>query len=224
MKTKINLPTKITISRIVLSFLLILTIFLIYIFDEFKPFVNKANIYLNNDGTYVNYIMIILFGIFLLTSLTDFLDGYLARKNNEVTDLGKFLDPIADKMLVNSMLIFLSINFKSISNSHSSIPFFCVILMIIRDLIVDGLRLMAANKQIVISANIFGKLKTVFQMITISLVMLNGFPFNLLDNLWMRYLHISDIMCYITTIISLLSGTIYITKNIHVIIGGKNNE
>ena len=223
MKQKINLPTKITISRIVLAFCLILSIFIMYLVDEFHPFISKANIYIGESGAYVNYIMIIIFAVFVIASLTDFLDGYLARKNNQVTDLGKFLDPIADKMLVNSMLVFLSINFVSL-NDHLRFPFFCVILMIIRDLVVDGLRFMAATKKVVISANIYGKLKTVFQMLALSIVLLNGFPFNLFDSNWIRYLHISDIFCYLATLISLISGVIYLTENIHMIIGGKNNE
>lgn len=223
MKQKINLPTKITISRIVLAFCLILSIFIMYLVDEFHPFISKANIYIGESGAYVNYIMIIIFAVFVIASFTDFLDGYLARKNNQVTDLGKFLDPIADKMLVNSMLVFLSINFVSL-NDHLRFPFFCVILMIIRDLVVDGLRFMAATKKVVISANIYGKLKTVFQMIALSIVLLNGFPFNLFDSNWIRYLHISDIFCYLATLISLISGVIYLTENIHMIIGGKNNE
>lgn len=223
MKHKINLPTKITISRIVLAFCLILSIFIMYLVDEFHPFISNANLYIGSSGAYVNYIMVIIFAVFVIASLTDFLDGYLARKNNQVTDLGKFLDPIADKMLVNSMLVFLSINFVSL-NDHLRFPFFCVILMIIRDLVVDGLRFMAATKKVVISANIYGKLKTVFQMIALSIVLLNGFPFNLFDSNWIRYLHISDIFCYIATLISLISGVIYLTENIHMIIGGKNNE
>lgn len=223
MKQKINLPTKITISRIVLAFCLILSIFIMYLVDEFHPFISSANLYIGSSGAYVNYIMVIIFAVFVIASLTDFLDGYLARKNNQVTDLGKFLDPIADKMLVNSMLVFLSINFVSL-NDHLRFPFFCVILMIIRDLVVDGLRFMAATKKVVISANIYGKLKTVFQMIALSIVLLNGFPFNLFDSNWIRYLHISDIFCYIATLISLISGVIYLTENIHMIIGGKNNE
>lgn len=223
MKQKINLPTKITISRIVLAFCSILSIFIMYLVDEFHPFISKANIYIGESGAYVNYIMIIIFAVFVIASLTDFLDGYLARKNNQVTDLGKFLDPIADKMLVNSMLVFLSINFVSL-NDHLRFPFFCVILMIIRDLVVDGLRFMAATKKVVISANIYGKLKTVFQMIALSIVLLNGFPFNLFDSNWIRYLHISDIFCYLATLISLISGVIYLTENMHMIIGGKNNE
>ncbi len=224
---KINLPTKITLSRIIASFLLILAIIVIYIVDQYIPFVSNANFKIGENVT-MNWIMLILFFVFLVASLTDFLDGYLARKNNEVTDLGKFLDPIADKMLVNSMLIFLSLNFVSLNNSLNEqlvkFPFFLVILMIIRDLVVDGLRLMAAKKNVVISANIFGKLKTVLQMVSISLVFLNGFPFSFFDYGFNPYLKITTIFCYLTTLASLISGIIYVIQNRFVFIGGKNNE
>ena len=113
---KINLPTKITLARIALATLLIIGIIVLYFLDEFQVFSIKevGDIALNEGGATINWIMLILMFVFLVASMTDFLDGYLARKNNEVTDLGKFLDPIADKMLINSMMIFLSLNFVSL--------------------------------------------------------------------------------------------------------------
>lgn len=221
---KINLPTKITISRIVMASLLIIFIIVFYLLDQFNVLniAEVGNISLNNGSATINWIMIIIFGVFILASLTDFLDGYLARKNNMVTDLGKFLDPIADKMLVNSMMIFLSLNFISLGNDVK-FPFFCVIIMVIRDLIVDGLRFLAAQKNVVIAANKFGKIKTVTQMIAISVVILNGFPFVFFDYNWPMYLHISDWLTYIATFFSVLSGVIYMKQNIHVL-GGTNNE
>lgn len=221
---KINLPTKITISRIVMASLLIIFIIVFYLLDQFNVLniAEVGNISLNNSGATINWIMIIIFGVFILASLTDFLDGYLARKNNMVTDLGKFLDPIADKMLVNSMMIFLSLNFISLGNDVK-FPFFCVIIMVIRDLIVDGLRFLAAQKNVVIAANKFGKIKTVTQMIAICVVILNGFPFVFFDYNWPMYLNISDWLTYIATFFSVLSGVIYIKQNIHVL-GGTNNE
>ena len=222
MKLKINLPTKITISRIILAFGLLVSIFVMYIIDEINPFIMNADFEIGN-GAQMNWIMLVLFGIFLIASLTDFLDGYLARKNNEVTDLGKFLDPIADKMLVNGMMVFLCLNFVSIRDTHLSFPFFCVILMIIRDLVVDGLRLMAAKKNVVIAANMFGKVKTVLQMTAICFVFLNGFPFNYFDSNFPQYAHITDIICYLATIVSLLSGYIYLKQN-KLVFGGEKNE
>ena len=208
---KINLPTKITILRIVISTLLILAIIVFYLLDEYKVLlVNSYN--LDFCGIKINLLMIIFWIVFLVASLTDFLDGYLARKNNEVTDLGKFLDPLADKMLINSIMIFLCFNFISISD-ELTFPWFCVVLMTIRDLIVDGLRFMAASKNVTIAANMWGKAKTVLQMIAISLVMLNGFPFSFIDYAWIKYLHITDFFCYLATIVSLIGGYVYLKDN-----------
>jgi CDP-diacylglycerol---glycerol-3-phosphate 3-phosphatidyltransferase len=222
-KIKVNLPTKITISRIVVAFLLIVAIVVLYIVDQFNPFIYKFNISLNNNGATINWLMIILFVVFLIASFTDFLDGYLARKNNQVTDLGKFLDPIADKMLINAMLIFLALNFPSLGASLK-FPFFCVIIMEIRDLIVDGLRFMAATKHTVIAANIFGKLKTVLQMVAISFVFINGWPFSYFDSNWLTYLHITDFICYAATFVSVLSGAIYLIQNKAVFLGQNNDS
>ena len=86
--------------------------------------------------------------------------------------------------------------------------------MEIRDLIVDGLRFMCAKKNVVIAANIFGKAKTVLQMVAISFVLLNGFPFSLFDYNFINYLHITDFICYLATITSLISGVIYVKDNI----------
>ncbi len=222
-KIKVNLPTKITISRIVVAFLLIVAIVVLYIVDQFNPFIYKFNISLNNNGATINWLMIILFVVFLIASFTDFLDGYLARKNNQVTDLGKFLDPIADKMLINAMMIFLALNFPSLGASLK-FPFFCVIIMEIRDLIVDGLRFMAATKHTVIAANIFGKLKTVLQMVAISFVFINGWPFSYFDSNWLTYLHITDFICYAATFVSVLSGAIYLIQNKAVFLGQNNDS
>lgn len=212
---KINLPTKITLARIALATFLIIGIIVLYFLDQFNVFsiAEVGNVALNDSGAYINWIMIILMLVFLLASMTDFLDGYLARKNNEVTDLGKFLDPIADKMLINSMMVFLALNFVSLA-SHQRFAFFLVIIMIIRDLVVDGLRFMVAKKNVVVAANIFGKLKTVTQMVAIIVVFLNGFPFSYFDYNWPAYIHVSDWLCYIATFFSVLSGIIYVKQNI----------
>lgn len=223
---KINLPTKITICRIILAVVLIFGLIILYLLDEFKviSIASIGNIALTDgiNPPTINWIMIIVFVVFAIASLTDTLDGYLARKNNEVTNLGKFLDPIADKMLVNSVMIFLALNFVSLSDDVK-FPFFCVIIMVVRDLVVDGLRFLAAQKQVVIAANVFGKVKTITQMFAILIVLLNGFPFSYFDYNWPMYLHISDWLCYIATFFSVLSGIIYVKQNINVL-GGENNE
>lgn len=208
---KINLPTKITISRIIISALLIVAIIICYLLDQFSV-INVASFNLVLGNVTLNKLMLIFWVVFLIASLTDFLDGYLARKNNQVTDLGKFLDPIADKMLINSIMIFLSLNFLSTQDALK-FPWFCVVLMVIRDLVVDGLRFMAATKNVVLAANYWGKAKTVLQMIAISLIFLNGFPFSYFDANWLTYLHVSDIICYLTTLTSLIGGFIYLKDN-----------
>ena len=208
---KINLPTKITISRIIISGLLIVAIIVCYLLDQFNV-INVASFNFNLGSATLNLLMVIFWFVFLIASLTDFLDGYLARKNNQVTDLGKFLDPIADKMLINSIMFFLSLNFLSTQDALK-FPWFCVVLMIIRDLVVDGLRFMAATKSVVLAANYWGKAKTVLQMVAISLIFLNGFPFSYFDANWPTYLHISDIICYLTTLTSLIGGVIYLKDN-----------
>ena len=212
---KINLPTKITIARLALATLLIFSIVVLYLCDQFGAIniAQTGNIYLIEGKATINWIMIILMLVFFVASMTDFLDGYLARKNNEVTDLGKFLDPIADKMLINSMMVFLALNFASLAGDNK-FPFFLVIIMIVRDLVVDGLRFMVAKKNVVVAANIFGKLKTVTQMVAIVVVFLNGFPFSYFDYNWPMYLHIGDWLCYIATFFSVLSGIIYVKQNI----------
>lgn len=223
---KINLPTKITILRIVISILLFVGIFILYYLDYFKVLdisnfnlVWVTNSYTVDDvdliikeGICVNLFNLIILIIFLFASLTDFVDGYLARKNNMVTDLGKFLDPLADKILINGMMIFLSLNFPSLE-SDLKFPFFLVIIMIVRDLVIDSLRFMAAKKNIVIAANIYGKMKTVLEMVAISLILLNGFPFSFLDKNFPSLTHISEIVCYLACFMSLFSGFIYLKDN-----------
>ncbi len=202
-----NLPTKITITRIVAIALMIVALFVMSFFNFDTP-------KLGNTG--INLVFLILCVFFLLASFTDFLDGYLARKNNQVTDLGKFLDPVADKLLVNSMVIFLiAPTFFAPYASGQILTFnvWCAILLIGRDIVVDALRFIAAQKKIVIAANIFGKAKTVLQMVAITFVLLNGFPFNYFDADWQAGLHITDFIVYIATAVSLLSGIIYVIQN-----------
>lgn len=199
-----NLPNKITISRIILTILLIATLIVLDYVPNFDP---------GHLGQGVTVTGIISLVIFLIASLTDALDGYLARKWHQVTDLGKFLDPIADKMLVNSFLIYFCVPHFG---TGLTIPIFCVILMIVRDLVVDALRFVAASKGAVVAANIFGKLKTVFQMVSLPFFFLNGWPFSYFDADW-GYGRITYILMYITTAMSVISGIIYVVQNRHVI-------
>ena len=213
-----NLPTKITFTRIIATVLLIIALFIMSLIDFKSPV-------LGNTG--INLVFLIIFIFFVVASFTDFLDGYLARKNNQVTDLGKFLDPVADKLLVNSMVIFLiapSLFAKYAEGQIISFNMWCAILLIVRDIVVDALRFIAAQKKVVIAANIFGKLKTVFEMVAISFVLLNGFPFNYFDASWPAGLHITDFIVYITTLMSLISGIIYVIQNRKVFLNNGEKE
>ena len=161
-----NTPNKITITRFILTIILIAIMVFPY---------NSYNInipYLGNTG--FNVIDLVGCIIFIVASITDFIDGHLARKNNLVTDFGKFMDPLADKFLVNSSLIILAVQKSNL------LPVLIVVLMIGRDIAVDGIKLISAKKGRTVAANIYGKLKTVFQMIAIPVIFLNGFPFNYL--------------------------------------------
>jgi len=205
-----NLPTKITVSRIVATVLLLITLFVLYLIPGItSPMLGDSGI---------NVVFLVIFIFFLIASYTDHLDGKLARKNNQVTDLGKFLDPIADKLLVNSMLIFLAIPGLYQGYASQQLPLmsaWCVILMVARDIVIDALRQIAATKGIVVSANIFGKAKTVTQMVAICLVLLNDFPFSYIykDKGIDPRLTVTAFVVYIATAISVISGIIYVIQN-----------
>lgn len=191
-----NLPNKITISRLIIA--------VIMIFFAVFPWANvgASSILTTLGNTGFTILDLILAILFVVGSATDAIDGKIARKYNLITDFGKFFDPLADKFLVNSALIFLA--------CYGRIPALIIILMIGRDLAVDGIRFMAASKGEVIAANIFGKLKTVFQMVTVPFVMLNGFPFNYL---FKEHTYIFlDVLLSITCAMSLISGFIYLYR------------
>ena len=171
---------------------------------------------IGNSG--INPIYLVFTVVFIIAAFTDMLDGKIARKCNLVTDLGKFLDPIADKLLNDAMMIFLLVPQAYAWEQRRdatmlTILLICVVLMIARDLIVDALRLVAVKKNIVIAANIFGKAKTVLQMIAIPMLLLNDWPFSYFDHNWPQALQISNWFFYIATIMSIVSGVIYVYQN-----------
>ena len=203
-----NLPTKITFSRIIATIALIIALFVMSLIDFVAPTLGN---------TKINLVFLIVFVFFVIASYTDHLDGKLARKNNQVTNLGKFLDPVADKLLVSSMLIFLvapSLFASYAPEQVAFIPVWCVIIMVARDTVVDAIRFIGAQKNVVIAANIFGKLKTVLQMVAIGAVLLNDFPFHYLyPNNTNPYLTVTAFLVYAATLASFLSGVIYVYQN-----------
>ena len=181
-----NLPNKLTTFRVILI--------PFFVFFLLAPYF---------EG-YGNYIALV---IFIVASLTDFLDGKIARKYNLVTNFGKFMDPLADKLLVCSALICLI--------ALDRIPAWIVIVIISREFIISGFRLIAADNGVVIAASYWGKFKTTFQMIMIILLILDlNYPFSGVVNMVVTYIAL------ILTVVSLID---YIVKNYKIFIEGSNN-
>ena len=131
-------------------------------------------------------------------ALRDILNGRIARKNHLITSFGKFADPIADKLLVNTLLIMMA--------ATGQANLIAVLLMTARDLIVDGLRMVAAQHGRVVSAGIYGKCKTVLQMIALCVLLLRNWPFALIG------IPMGSILLWLATLMSLYSGYIYFVK------------
>lgn len=188
-----NLPNKLTTVRLV-SVPLFVIIYLI-------PYQSLGISMPTFDilSTQLSLLDIVLFVIFGLSALTDYLDGYLARKNNLVTTFGKFIDPIADKLIVNTALLLLA------SSNHITIVI--PIIMISRDTIVDAIRLVASQKNVVLAASYLGKAKTMTQMIAIAILLLNNVVFSAIG------IPMDQIMIWLATIISVVSGIDYFIKN-----------
>ena len=152
----------------------------------------------NNDS--LKWVALVLF---VVASLTDFLDGYIARKYNLITNFGKFMDPLADKILTISGMICLI--------ELGRIPSWIVIIIVAREFIISGFRLVAAENGVVIAANYWGKFKTTFQMIMIILMIMNIPQLQILTN----------IVMWIALALTLISLWTYIMANKQVLAGDK---
>lgn len=170
-----NTPNKLTVARMIMVPFLV--IFML------TGWGGEANRYIS-------------FGIFAAASITDWFDGYLARKHNLVTNFGKFMDPLADKLLVCSALICL-IGMKRLEA-------WVVIVIIAREFIISGFRLIAAENGVVIAANYWGKFKTVSQMIMIILLILN------LGGIWSV---VEEIFVWLSVALTVISLLTYILQN-----------
>ena len=188
-----NTANKLTIFRIVLIPLIVL----VYIF----PY-NQFGItigYFTIDSVILSYKNVAILVLFLIASFTDFLDGYLARSRDMITTFGKFLDPIADKLLVNTLFILFAY--------EGLVPVVTVLIMIWRDTVVDAIRMLLAQQGMVMAAGYLGKAKTVLQMVAIVLVLLNNLPFEL------QGIPVASIVVWFATLMSLLSGISYVLQS-----------
>lgn len=189
-----NTPTKITVARI---FLTIIVLFLMW--DALFSLIGFNFPKYNIGGVLVQLNYVIAGVIFVIASLTDFLDGYLARKNNQVTDLGKMLDAIADKFLVSPVLIVLAAN--------SFIPTIVPVVYIMRDIVVDAIKMQTASKGKVQAAIKTGKYKTACMMIGITLVFFYNIPFEFYN------INVAYGLLYIACILAIVSAVEYYLIN-----------
>ena len=188
-----NLPNKLTVMRILLVFVILIISFL--------------NIPGEVFGISLKFLIIEI--IFIIASITDHYDGYLARKNNQITTFGKFLDPIADKILVVTTMLLLT--------ERGTLPAWIPIVTIFREFLVSGYRLVEAKEGgKVVAANIWGKIKTVTQMIAIMLMLIDSnkfFAFTTATNLPMPLMILNilgSIMMLISVIATIFSGYTYL--------------
>ena len=171
-----NLPNKLTIMRVIL-----IPFFVFFLLSPYFP-------------AYGNYIAV---AIFIVASLTDMLDGKIARKYNLVTNFGKFMDPLADKLLVCSAMICLI--------ELDRLAAWIVIVIIAREFIISGFRLVASDNGVVIAASYWGKFKTTFQMLMVIVLFLDiQMPF---------FQILGTVLTYVALILTVVSLIDYIVKN-----------
>ncbi len=193
-----KIPNYLTIFRIVLVPIIVALLFIqspiLYQF-EFLKLTSSVSITFFVSGL-----------LFVIACITDFLDGYLARKNNWISDFGKIWDPVADKLLTSSLFISFAV--------LNLIPFYFVIIMVARDVIVDAYRQSATKKGIVTPANIYGKLKTIFQMLAIIVIffIFNWKDPNSFQSTVVEYYLIQNLFVIVATITSVASMCVYIKQ------------
>lgn len=185
-----NLPNKITMGRIILSIII-----LVMLVIPWYSVGVRVPTYIIGGKIVIDLKYIIAGVLFVIAALTDFLDGYIARSRNLVTDFGKVMDAIADKVLVNGLLIILAYDgFISVA-----IP----VIIITRDIFVDSFKMASGKKGKVVAASFLGKAKTMCMMIGVALTMFYNLPFELLN------LNVGYALIIVATILSVVSGCQY---------------
>ena len=192
-----NLPNKITVARLFLTAVIIALLAIPFDFFGF----NFPKYEINGIIVELNYLIAGV--IFIIASLTDFLDGYLARKYNLVTDTGKMLDAIADKVLVSPILILLACN--------GYIPVIIPVIYITRDIIVDAIKMQAASKGKVVAAIKSGKFKTATMMVGLTLVFFYNIPFEFIN------IRVDLFLLFFACVMSIVSAFEYYKLNKEII-------
>lgn len=188
-----NLPNKLTIFRVIL-----IVPFVLVLLGGYEGW----SIFSGMSTAATEYIAL---GIFIFASLTDLVDGKLARKYNLVSNFGKFMDPLADKLLVCSAMILLI--------EIGRIPAWVVLIIIAREFIISGFRLIASDNGRVIAASYWGKFKTTFQMVMICMMIVGDAPFLATESAKQVYGVITDVIMTIALVLTVVSLVDYLLKN-----------
>lgn len=205
-KTKkggMNLPNKLTIFRVIL-----IVPFVLVLLGSIQGW-GLHEMLFGGVSAYAEYTAL---GIFIVASLTDLLDGKIARKYNLVTNFGKFMDPLADKLLVCAAMIVLV--------EMGRIPSWVVVVIISREFIISGFRLIASDNGVVIAASYWGKFKTTFQMVMICMMLVKDAPFLSLAAHQEYFALATDIVMWIALALTVISLVDYLVKNRNVMKDG----
>ncbi|WP_098747329.1 CDP-diacylglycerol--glycerol-3-phosphate 3-phosphatidyltransferase [Paenibacillus sp. EZ-K15] len=186
-----NLANRITIAR-----MLLIPLFILF-FAEYPLWLTENSSFFGFIHVYGTYIAL---GVFLLASATDKLDGYIARKYNQITNLGKLLDPLADKLLISVALIMMV--------QSGMVATWIAVVIIAREFVITGLRMVASEQGIALSADSLGKLKMVLQVIAIAAVLLDNYPFQLIT-----MIQVDQFLMLAAAALTIYSGIHYLLNN-----------
>ncbi|MEC0238542.1 CDP-diacylglycerol--glycerol-3-phosphate 3-phosphatidyltransferase [Paenibacillus dokdonensis] len=189
-----------TANRITMARIALIPLFMLF-FTKWPAWLAEVSgiiQFLNNYGSYI------AIGIFVLASGTDKLDGYVARKYNQITNLGKLLDPLADKLLISVALIMMV--------QADMIASWVAVIMISREFVITGLRMIASAQGIALAADKLGKWKMVLQVIAIVAVLLGNYPFQ-----WFTSIQVDNILMLLAVCLTLISGINYLVQNFKIL-------
>ena len=181
-----NLPNKLTMSRVIA-----IPIFIVFFV------LGTLNREISNNG--INIYRAMAAAIFVAASITDYFDGKIAREQNLITNFGKLMDPLADKMLVITAMMLLT--------ESKEVNYLCTLIVVLRELTISSIRLIALEKGIVIAASIWGKLKTATQMVSLVLILFNFYKINSLAY------YLTYGLFYLSTLFVIISLIDYIVKS-----------